>query len=46
MLNYAKGLREAKQSKAAEVMQKRGEAAFRNTLAGDNATVDVADLGQ
>jgi len=46
MLNYAKALRHAKQSNAAEVMQKRGEAAFRNTLAGNNATVDVANLGQ
>ncbi len=44
MLNYARVLRENKETPAAEAFEKRGAAAFRRAVLQDHATVDVTDL--
>ncbi len=44
MLNYARILRENKETPAAADMQKRGDAAYRRALLRDGSIVDVEDL--
>ena len=44
MLNYARVLRETKETAASEAMQKQGAEALRRALVRDTATVDIQDL--
>jgi tetratricopeptide (TPR) repeat protein len=44
MLNYARVLRETKQSPEADVMQKKGVETFRRAVLRDNSTIDLRDL--
>jgi tetratricopeptide (TPR) repeat protein len=46
MLNYARVLRENKETPAAEIWQKRGAEAYRTSLRRDNASIDVEVLRQ
>lgn len=46
MLNYARILRENKQTPAAAAMQKKGEAAYHRAILRDSATIDLHDLRQ